>query len=116
MDPSFYKLLHFCGVISLMLGLGGSLAGGSKCSLRLAMVFHGFGALLLLVSGFGLQAKLHHAFAGWLITKIVVWFVLAGFIVVAKRKLLPAAVSWLAVAILAALAAWLGLSHSMMVR
>jgi hypothetical protein len=116
MDPTTYKLLHFFGIVCLMLGLGGTLAGEQKCSIRIAMVFHGFGALLLLVSGFGLQAKLSHAFAGWLIAKIVIWFALAGFVVVAKRKLLPAGAGWLIVAILASVAAWLGQSNSILLR
>lgn len=116
MDPSFYKLLHFFGVMTLLLGLGGLLAGESKPSLRLAGVFHGLGLLLLLVSGFGLQAKLDHPFAWWLIAKLVIWLALGGFVVVAKRRLLPAPVAWLIVAVLAGTSAWLGLSHSLMMR
>lgn len=116
MDPTLYKLLHFLGVVALLLGLGGALAGESKPSLKFAAIFHGIGALLLLVSGFGLQAKLHHPFAPWLIVKISIWLFLAGFVVAAKRRLLPPAAAWLIVAILASTAAWLGLTHSLLLR
>ena len=116
MDPSFYKTLHFCGIISLVLGLGVVIARESKCSTRLAMIFHGFGALLLLVSGFGLQAKLGHPFDPWLIGKLAIWFVLAGLVAIARRKLLPATVLWLAVVVLATAAAWLGQANSQLLR
>ena len=115
-DPTTYKFLHFLGMITLLLGLGAALAGEAKRSLRIASIFQGLGAVLLLVSGFGLQAKLKHAFDPWLLGKLGIWLVLAGFVVVAKRRLLPPAAAWSLVVVLATIATWLGLSHSLMMR
>jgi hypothetical protein len=79
MDPGIYKLLHFTGIILLLLGLGGALCAGRETSGKFIAIFHGLGALLILVSGFGMQAKMKAAYLAehgstwptWMILKVL---------------------------------------------
>lgn len=113
MDPGIYKLLHFIGVILLLLGLGGALSASHEARNKFIAIFHGLGALLVVVSGFGLQAKAHGGtWPSWMLAKIAIWFLLAGILVVLKRRMLPEGIGWALVALLAGVAAYLGLSHS----
>ena len=124
MDPGIYKLLHFTGIILLLLGLGGALCAGRETSGKMVAIFHGLGALLILVSGFGMQAKAKAAYVAehgsawpwWMIVKVVIWLLLGGSLVVAKRRLLPDAAAWSLVALLAIIATYLGLSNAAILR
>ena len=89
MSPTFYYFLHFAGVISLFLGMGAILGMGEdrKHVNKFIGIFHGIGLLLLLVSGFGLVAKLQTGFPVWLIIKIVMWLCLSMIMILAKRKI-----------------------------
>ena len=118
MDPGIYKIIHFVGLIILFTGIGSLLALDPKkpAALRRPAMIHGIGLLLLLVSGFGLQAKLKLGFPGWLLAKLALLIVLGGMIVVIKRKLLPAPVIYLLVIVLGSVAAYLGFSNSMLLR
>jgi len=119
MDPSTYKLLHFFGIIFLMLGLGAAANAAKDGGAKLYAIFHGIGALLLLVSGFGLQAKLGSAYTAeygssfpwWMIVKIVIWLLLGAAIAVLKRRLLPPALAWTLIAVFGCVAAYLGLVY-----
>ena len=118
MDPGIYKIIHFVGLIILFTGIGSLITSDPRkpAGLRRPAMLHGIGLLLILVSGFGLQAKLHAAagFPGWIIAKLAILIVLGGFIVVIKRKLLPVPVIYLLVIILGSLAAYLGYSNSVL--
>jgi hypothetical protein len=93
MSYQFYKMLHVLGIMLLFFGFGGvliphlsgyKLAGKAK---MMAFVTHGVGMLLLLVAGFGLLAKLGlDGIPGWIIIKLVVWFLLGIGIALARRK------------------------------
>lgn len=124
MDPAIYKLIHFIGIILLFLGLGGALGARENGTNKLVASFHGLGAFLVLLGGFGMQAKMKagyvaaygSAWPAWLVAKVVLWFLLAGSLVILKRRLIPAAPAWLIIATLGAVAAYLGLSNSIIVK
>lgn len=83
-----YNLVHIVGLVLLMLGLGGlALTAalprdrGVRWTGRTAKLFHGFGAFLILLGGFGMMARLGivqgSSWPGWIITKVAVWGILA---------------------------------------
>lgn len=102
-----YRILHVVGLCILFLGLGAMFAGGRKS----AMMVNGLGLLVVLVSGFGMQAKGQYGFPAWVIAMIGTWVVMAVLPVLAKRKVLPNAIAGLAALGLVAFAAWIGLSN-----
>jgi hypothetical protein len=91
MSYLFYKWLH---VVSL-LAVSGSLlallflASPSRekpLRFRTLALFHGFGLLGLLVSGFGLLAKLGiSGVPSWVTLKIGIWMILGGYLALIKR-------------------------------
>jgi len=118
MDPGIYKIIHFIGIIVLFLGIGSLIASDPKkpAALRRPAMIHGIGILLLLVSGFGLSAKLKIGFPTWMIAKLVILLLLGALIVVIKRKLIPTPVIYLLAIILGGVAAYLGFSNSIVLR
>lgn len=94
MSYEFYKLLHILGLILLFFGFGGLLlAAYSKVELKkpariMGFVTHGVGLLFILVSGFGMAARLGFM-AGlptWVKAKVVIWALLGVAISLVKRK------------------------------
>ena len=61
MDPVIYKLIHYLGIFFLLSGLGG-LIFAEREHLKLAVISHGIGLLLIVLGGFGMQAKMHLGF------------------------------------------------------
>lgn len=49
-------------------------------------ITNGVGLLLTFVAGFGLWAKLQYGLPGWLIVKVVIWFIFGGLVAVINRK------------------------------
>lgn len=103
MSVEFYRLVHLSGLILTFAGLAGSwgvyASGGKpKGSIRAWVgVGHGLGLTLLLISGFGMLAKLGYLanLPLWAIGKVVIWISLGGAIALLKRRLpwaLPACV------------------------
>ena len=90
-----YKIIHVTGIVLLYMGLGGillvSASGGAikgKAKL-LGMVGHGVGLVFILVSGFGMLARLgiiQGGMPGWVYAKLVIWGLAGIFVSVAKRK------------------------------
>jgi hypothetical protein len=111
MDPGIYKLIHFVGIFFLLTGLG-ALIFSEKDKIKPATISHGVGLLLILLGGFGMQAKTHIGFPVWFTVKIAIWLVLGGMVVAIKKKLLPPVAAWMIVIVLCAVAAWLGQSNS----
>ena len=89
MSPIFYYFLHFAGVMCLFLGMGAILGMGEdrKHINKFVGIFHGIGILLILVSGFGLLAKLKFGWPIWVIIKLVMWLALSMIMILAKRKI-----------------------------
>lgn len=93
----FYKVVHLVGIAILVVALAGfamhAATGGTRAenpARRLLAVLHGLGAFLVLLGGFGLLARLgvQHGsgFPGWIWTKLGVWVLLAGAIVLPYRR------------------------------
>ena len=89
-----YKLLHYCGLMLLFFGLGSVVAANaltSKISPKIRLVSaltHGFGLLIIIVTGFGMSAKLGlvNGFPKWIYAKIVIWLLLGISYSLAKRQ------------------------------
>lgn len=93
----FYEVLHIIGIAMLFLAIGGvsvhAANGGTKATTstrRLVSSIHGFGALLILVGGFGMLARigLKHGegFPGWLWVKLAIWIILSAIVVLPYRR------------------------------
>ena len=113
----FYNILHIVGIVLVMSALGGAAVhaaagGGRDATRRLLAMLHGGGAFILLVSGFGMLARLgamHGAFPGWVWVKLVIWVTVAVALMIPFRR--PAL--WrpflLGLPLLAALAAYMAI-------
>ena len=116
----FYEILHVLG-IALMFSAMGAVAidaagGGSRKTAKsrgLVMAVHGLGALLILVGGFGMLARMGFvhgsAFPGWIIGKIVIWVLLGTAIVLPYRVPSLAKPMFVLLPLLAAAAVYLAL-------
>jgi hypothetical protein len=93
----FYEVVHIIGIAMLFLAIGGvavhAANGGSKATSQtrsLVGSVHGLGALLILVGGFGMLARIgfQHGgnFPGWLWVKLIVWTILSAIVLVPYRK------------------------------
>ncbi|KAB2641335.1 MAG: hypothetical protein DVB25_02200 [Verrucomicrobia bacterium] len=107
MDPIFLKTLHLVGVFALFTSLGAILLGSA--SKKVASMLHGIALLLIAGVGFAMLGKppVHQY---WWMLKLALWLFLGVAPVLAKRKLLPAALVMILCLAAAAFAAWLGLS------
>ncbi|MEK2644522.1 hypothetical protein [Bdellovibrio sp. BCCA] len=94
MSYQFYKVLHLLGLMLLFFGFGGLLiAAYAKVELKkpariMGFVTHGIGLLLILVSGFGMAARLGlvSGLPAWVQAKIGIWVLLGIGISLVKRK------------------------------
>ena len=84
----FYNVVHIVGIVLVMSALGGAAvyamlgeARSGPSPRRLLGVLHGVGALLVLLGGFGMLARLGFmrgaSFPGWLWVKLAVWALVA---------------------------------------
>jgi uncharacterized membrane protein SirB2 len=89
-----YKLLHVVGIVLLFSGLVALLTmkitnvNPEGASRRFAFLTHGLGLFLLLLSGFGLLARLEMArnMPNWAYVKIAIWLIFGGMIALIKRR------------------------------
>ena len=107
MDPILVKTLHLLGVFALFTSLGAILLGsaGNKG----ASMLHGIALLLIAAMGFAMLGK-PPTDQYWWMFKLAMWVFLGAAPVLAKRKVLPAAVVLILCLAAAAFSAWLGLS------
>lgn len=113
-----YKVLHVFGVVLTFTILGGlalhAANGGSKesnTSRKLTGVLHGAGLLLILVSGFGVLARLGltGGFPGWVWAKLALWLVIGGSAALFGRSpALSRQLLWI-LPLLAGIGAWLAI-------
>ncbi len=89
-----YKVVHLLSIILTFSILGGlalhAANGGSRDTNRarkLTGILHGAGLLLILVSGFGVLARLAlpGGFPGWVMAKLVLWLLVGASAVLFKR-------------------------------
>lgn len=94
MPYEFYKVLHILGLVltfssligfALLLIRGATLEGSAR---KLIFISHGIGLLLLLVSGFGLLARLNiiSDWPTWIYYKLGIWIIAGALISVFKKK------------------------------
>jgi hypothetical protein len=107
MDHTTYKIIHLVGIAALALGVGGMMADGKNR--RAFAICQGIGLLVMLVSGFGLLAKLHLGFPHFAIVKTVLWLVIGAMPVMLRRLKAPVFVAILASLTLVGIMAWLGM-------
>ncbi len=80
----FYNVVHILGIVLMMSALGGMVVAGASTPgprprwVRWTILgFHGFGAFLILLGGFGMLARLGivagHSWPGWIWTKVIIW-------------------------------------------
>ena len=81
----FYYVLHVSAVLA-MFGYTFYAFGAPPETRKRTLMLGGIAALLALVGGFGLQAKLNYGFPGWLIVKIVCWAGLAALTGMGYRR------------------------------
>ena len=118
MSYDTYKLLHLLGLFALFLALGGvylhaATGGENRHPARgLVMAVHGVGALLVLLGGFGMLARLGvGGMPGWVHPKLAIWVVLAGAVALPYRFRRLAPPSLLLLPLLGAAAAYIGIFH-----
>ncbi len=115
MSALFYKVLHLLGVLLAFTALGGATlraVAGTRDDApgrKLALATHGIALLLILISGFGMLAKLSYGFPLWVWLKIVVWLLIGAAIAVVRRMPQHAVALWYALPLLGATAAYLAI-------
>jgi len=109
-----YKLIHLIFILLLFFSLGAYLIlsrMGTLRARRLAAITHGISTVIILVSGFGLIAKLgigsFESWPAWLWVKLAVWLLLALVMAVIKRVPSLTAVLWFVIPALGALAVFM---------
>ena len=109
-----YKIIHLFGIMVLFAAIGGLMASDHRkpASLRGYAALHGVALLLVLLGGFGMQAKGQLGFPGWMIAKIAIWLGMGFALVVFKRRLLPPRIALILVFALGIAAAYLGIYKS----
>ncbi len=74
MNPLIYSVAHVLSAFVLVAFSFQVFIAPHPQFKRRLMMYTGIASLLMLVAGFGLQAKLNAGFPLWLIIKIVCWF------------------------------------------
>lgn len=111
MSYEFYKILHFSGLILTFTSLSGYIfylvQNKANEKRKFFSIVHGLGLLILLVSGFGLAARLGYMqqLPNWIYIKLAIWVVIGGALVIIKRQILSPVIIYSAVVILGMLAA-----------
>lgn len=87
MNPLYYSLLHVFSLFVLSAHTFMAFANPAPENRKRTMIVTGSASLLVLVSGFGLLAKLHNnEFSAWVIVKLVCWVGLSALAGVVYRK------------------------------
>lgn len=116
-----YKLFHLVGIMMVFLSLGGAMVyainGGVKANnqWRTAVgITHGIGVVLILVSGFGMLARLgiHWPWPAWVMIKLVIWLLIGVLTAIIYRLGSASKALWYVTILLGILAAVLGLFKS----
>jgi hypothetical protein len=114
MSLELYKIFHILGLAFIFVALGGTTllaytGGDPGRGKKLAGMAHGLGLLLMLISGFGMLARLHLGFPPWVWVKLLIWLTLGAVAVLLRKKPGLAGALWFALPLVAAFAAYLAL-------
>ena len=115
MSALTYNVLHILGILLAFTALGGAIlrglagTGDDAPGRKLIGITHGVALLLILVSGFGMLAKLKLGFQLWVWAKLVIWLLIGASIAVVRRMPDQAKVLWFAFPALGAAAAYLAI-------
>jgi hypothetical protein len=101
MDQRVYYVLHIVSLLVLTAYTFRAFAAPTPQTRRANLVATGIAAVVMLVSGFGLLAKLKLSIEGYVIVKLVCWLFFAGLAGIAHRKGQAGPLSALALALLA---------------
>jgi hypothetical protein len=85
MSPLFYSIIHVVSVLILTGFTFYAFAAPAETRKRVMMIT-GIASLLVLIGGFGLQAKLQVGWPGWLIAKILLWLGLSALAGIGYRR------------------------------
>ncbi len=87
MNPSFYHILHVFSLLVLTAHTYMAFANPAPENRKGTMLITGSASLLMLVSGFGLMAKLYNGqFLGWMVVKLVCWLGFSALAGIVYRK------------------------------
>jgi len=106
MDYTTYKIIHLIGIAILSLGVGGMIAGGNDR--KAFAICQGIGLVVMLVSGFGLLAKLKLGYPPFAIAKTVLWIIIAMLPMLFRKLKLPVGAAIIIAVALMGVLAWLG--------
>lgn len=81
----FYKVLHFLSLFIFLLSSAVLLLKDTKC--RTYKIISGVSAFFVFLAGMGLSARLGHGLQTWMIIKIVILFLLTGFLHMAAKRM-----------------------------
>ena len=116
MSALTYNVLHILGILLAFTALGGAIlralagTGEDAPGRKLIGITHGVALLLILVSGFGMHAKLGHGWDQlWVWAKLVIWLLIGASIAVIRRMPDQAKVFWFALPVLGAAAGYLAI-------
>jgi hypothetical protein len=101
MDYETYKLIHFAGIFTLFFAFG-SLFKGDKTT-KGAVIGHGIGLLLILLGGFGMQAKMKDVYQAVYGSGFPTW-----------RKIIKGLAAWIIIIALGMASAYLALKKPAM--
>lgn len=117
MPYTLYKLIHLLGIFCVVAGtvgiayhayLGGKKSDGTAA--RVATILHGLGLFVVLLGGFGMLARLGASvMSGWVIAKLVIWFLIGGIIAFPYKKPEQALRAVFAIIVLATIAGYIAL-------
>jgi hypothetical protein len=118
MSYEFYKIIHLLGLMSLFFGFATILILAMTDQLRSArarmigFLTHGLGLFLIIVSGFGMAARLGYFnnLPHWIYAKIGIWVVAGVIISLLRRKPGLAFFNLILVLALGTTAAWLAVT------
>lgn len=111
MPYEFYKILHFTGLILTFTSLAGYIFHLSQNKTnekrKFFAILHGVGLLILLVSGFGLAARLGYVqqLPIWIYIKLIFWLIAGAAFALVKRQVFGPKVLYTITVTLAILAA-----------
>ncbi len=87
MNPVYYSILHVFSLLVLTAHTFMAFANPVPDQRRQTLIITGIASLLMLVSGFGMIARVYqgHVF-GWMVVKIICWFLFTGLAGIAFRR------------------------------